>query len=142
MKSPGGNKSPSRAALLDADAALNSTEGPSSAKKEKGVTFDGPKSAERKAAADRKSKNFRKSLGRRVSFAQTAHIRWAFCSLLYHFRTRQSDPKTDFVTSLFEKDDEWIKSPDNRTQEVGDFNFAGPSSGFQIPDLSSVRRTR
>ena len=46
------------------------------AKKDKGVTFEGPKSAERKAAVDRKSTNFRKSLGRRVSFAQTAHIRW------------------------------------------------------------------
>lgn len=45
-------------------------------------------------------------------------------------------------SSLFEKDDDWAKSPDNRTAEAGDFNFAGSSSGFQIPDLSSVRRTR
>ncbi|KAI9014175.1 hypothetical protein DFJ74DRAFT_681750 [Hyaloraphidium curvatum] len=118
LKSPGGAKSPSRAALSDAEAVLNSGEGPGSAKKEKGVTFE-PKSAEKRPAADRKSKAFRKSLGRRVSFAQTAHIR------------------------LFEKDDDWLKSPDaNKTQDVGaDFNFSGSSAGFQIPDLSSVRRT-
>lgn len=76
LKSPGGGpKSPSRSALGDADAVLNSGDGAVSPKKEKGVTFEAGKSVERKPAADRKSKNFRKSLGRRVSFAQTAHIR-------------------------------------------------------------------
>lgn len=68
LKSPGGPKSPARGVLSDADAVLNAA--PDSVRK--GVTFDAAKSA---GGNDRKSKNFRKSLGRRVSFAQTAHIR-------------------------------------------------------------------
>jgi hypothetical protein len=52
----------------------------------------------------------RKSLGRRVSFAQTAHIR------------------------LFEKDHEY--SPEKSRESFG----LEEPSGFQIPDLSSVRR--
>jgi hypothetical protein len=98
-------------------------------------------SSSRVASSNEDRKKQRKSLGRRVSFAAHAHVRFVFLYAVRWTLTNNNEFR------LFEKHVDVKDSPKSNNIMDGldlgvDTDGQMPVKSYEIPDLSSVRRNR